>query len=81
MKMRYSIFAPLVFFISVLLSCNKDAECACTNTYDGANQNWTEEYDTTLVGVSKKDAEGQCNSFDESTTLLSETYSVDCNKK
>ncbi|MBK9191713.1 MAG: hypothetical protein IPM77_09470 [Crocinitomicaceae bacterium] len=56
--------------VTVLTSCKKDYVCTCSGTvlgipYSGA--------DTTLVDMSKKDAETKCSSFDWTVGTDSQT--------
>jgi len=80
MKAEYLIITLFIVFVGVT-SCGKDVTCECSETYTGASNNWTDSFDTLLVDVKKSDGESKCNELDESTTLFSETYEVNCEVK
>lgn len=68
--------------ICVFSSCSKSYTCACTESYDGVNESYSNETTEDIEGLEKTEAAEKCAKGNTGPqTLLGETWGVSCELK
>jgi hypothetical protein len=73
----------LVFAMGcVFTSCNKSYTCNCTESYDGANESYSNETKEEIEGLKKTEAEQKCAEGNVGPqNMLGETWGISCELK
>ncbi len=72
------IFATVCIFAS----CSKSYTCSCTETYEGANENYTNVTSEEIEGLKKDEAKEKCEEGNAGPqTLIGETWGISCELK
>jgi hypothetical protein len=78
---RFSIQTTIFCLFIGLCACKKNHTCNCFYDYKGADTLWTSTKDVIIEETTKDEASELCNQMDKSSTLLSETLTIDCELK
>ena len=74
----FLLFASICLFTS----CSKSYTCACSESYSGANESYSNETTSEIDGLKKGEAEEKCAEGNTGPqTLLGETWGVSCELK
>lgn len=66
----------------ILTSCQKSYTCSCTESYDGANESYSNQIDEEIEGLKKNDAAEKCAEGNVGPqNLLGETWQISCELK